>query len=103
MFKQRGLAKLRLWYKENKSKDELMMAQKDLLLSIELNPKISESYFHLAIIYALQGDIVKADSYFDQAIKTSGDASMTVRMHDIRNMARAAPAEFLYMIKAFYR
>lgn len=103
LLKLRGLARLRLWYKGQNDESLFSSAEGDLLKSVSLNPKQTESYFHLALITALKGDLASVVTYLDEAINTCVDTQMKVWMNNIRNDLRTNPSRFLTTVKDLYR
>lgn len=102
LLKNRAVALLFGRYSLSKNREDLLKAKNDLLLSVEYNPKISESWLHLAIISTIEGDFLDADLYLGRAISTSADGDMTGGMYDMRMMLRNDPAGFLVRMKEFY-
>jgi len=99
MLKLRGLAKFRLWREQNGSAEDFRSAHQDLLLSVSLNPKLSESYFFLAIISGLQGDLHNVTKYLDDSLRTCTDSQFKVWINNMRRELRQNPGKFLATIK----
>ncbi|MCK4394025.1 TIR domain-containing protein [Candidatus Bipolaricaulota bacterium] len=102
LLKQKGLALLRHWFQSDRTDKALAEAQEILLGSVELNPDISESHLHIAITYALQGDMLLFDKYLDRTIKTSADPQITLAMIQWRVLLRREPEKLLFEIKHLY-
>jgi tetratricopeptide (TPR) repeat protein len=103
LLKIRGVARLGVWRKHRQGNTELKMAQNDFLLSVELNPQVAESYFHLAIINALRGELLAVDTYFEEALKRCTDAEFKVWITKMRYDARNNPGHFLTLVNDFYQ
>jgi tetratricopeptide (TPR) repeat protein len=101
MLKLRGLARLRLWREQKGGPEDFGSAHDDLLSSVSLNPKLSESYLALAYISGLQGDLPKLTAYLDDSLRTCTDPKFKVWINNMRRELRKNPSKFLTTLKDF--
>lgn len=98
VLKYRGMAQLARACKAGRDPLAIAEAHSTLLESVTLNPKLSESHFHLAFTYAVQRDLRSADVHLGLAIDTTSDTQMKLGMQRMRHQLRHEPAEFMATI-----
>jgi hypothetical protein len=102
ILKIRAIARLGVGANHQERANQLSKAEEDFLLSVQLNPAVSESHFHLACINTLRGNLPAADIYFEQAVRTCTDEQFKIVINKVRHDARNNPSRFISAMKDVY-